>query len=72
MRYLQESLALSTRGTQLYDISVAVRNIAWVTAAVINRFFTRRTDTFGPLAIKLTLINRTLTRVTGCGLSAFD
>ena len=72
MRYLQGSLALSTRGTQLYDISVAVRNIAWGAVAVIHSFFTRRADTFGPLAIKITLINRTFTRVTGCGLSAFD
>lgn len=71
MRYLQGSLALSTRGTQLYDISVAVRNIAWVAVAVIHSLFPR-TNTFGPLAIKITLINRTFTRVTGCGLSAFD
>ena len=65
-------LIIGARGTQLNDVPVAVLDVAWVTVAVIHRFFTRRTDTFGPLAIKLTLIDFSLTRVTRCGLSAFD
>ena len=71
MRYLQESLALSTGFAEFNDVPVAVRNVAWVAVAVIHRFFTRRADTFGPLAIKITLINRTFTRVTGCRFSGF-
>ena len=71
MRYLQESLALSAALAEFNDVPVAVRNIAWVTVAVIHSLFTGRTNTFGPLAIKLTPINRTFTGVTGCGLTAF-
>ena len=71
MRYLQESLALSAALAEFNDVGVAVRNVAWVAVAVIHRFFPRA-NTFGPLAVEITLINRTFTRVTGCGLTAFD
>ena len=71
MRCPTKSLALSTGFAEFNDVPVAVRNVAWVPVAVIHSLFPR-TNTFGPLAIKITLINRTFTRVTGCGLSAFD
>ena len=72
--FLNQSIAvlsIGARFAELDDVPVAVRNVAWVTVAVINRFFTRRTDTFGPLAIKLTPINRIFTRVTRCRFSGF-
>ena len=71
MRYLQGSLALSTGFAEFNDVPVAVRNIAWVAVAVIHSFFTRRADTFGPLAVEITGVDFALAGVAGCRFSGF-